>query len=140
MKTLKEAIEFIGDGFDIGDDIFDYGNYYGYDLDLKDYYDKVLDFMASKIEFVKYQKDWYSICKITEFIEKYQEQFDEFLNQVYREEYTPSYICEQEGIERIDCDDELFYEIYIQMFGDLINGNFSEKDYKKLYTILTKEA
>ena len=139
MKTLKEVVELLG-GLDIGDDVFDYGNYFEYDLDLKDYYDKVLDFMANEIEFETYRKDWFSTCKITNFIEKYQEQFDEFLNEVYREEYTPKYICQKHNIEKIDVDDELFYDIYIEMFGSLINGGFSEKDYENLYKILTRKG
>ena len=139
MRTLKEVLEFLDEGLDIADDIFDWGNYFEYNLELSDYYDKVLDFMANEIEFVKYHKGWYSICKITDFIQKYQDKFDEFLNDVYQEEYTPRYFCENDGIEKIDVDDELFYDIYIEMFGSLINGGFSEKDYKKLYTILTRK-
>ena len=138
MKTLKEALEFVGDGFDIADDIFDWGNYFGYNEKSNDCYDKVLDFMAEHIEFVKYQKEWYSICKITDFIVKYQKQFDKFLNEVYKKEYTPKYLCEKYDIPRISEDDELFYDIYFEMFSSLINGNFSDNNYELLYKILTE--
>lgn len=137
MKTLKEALELLDDGFDIADDIFDWGNYFGYDLESDDYYDKLLDFMADHIEFVKYQKDWYSICKITDFIVKYQDKFDKFLNEVYLEEYTPKYLCKKYNMPKISEDDELFYDVYFDMFANLLNGNFSDEEYEKLYKILT---
>lgn len=92
--------------------------------------------MASKIEFVKYQKDWYSICKITQFIEAYQKQFDEFLNEEYLEEYTPKYICKKYNIDKITSDDELFYDVYIDLFNGLINGSFGENSYRRLFELL----
>lgn len=136
MKTLKEAINFIGSGFDIGDETFDYGIYYDYDVNSESYYDRVLDFMAEKIEFVKYQKDWYSTCKITEFMESYQKQFDKFLNEVYCEEYTPQFICNKYKIDKITSDDELFCDVYIELFDNLIKGSFGEKAYKRLFELL----
>lgn len=136
MKTLKEALEFVSEGFDICDDIFDFGTYYDYDIKSKNYYDRLLDFMASKIEFVKYQKCWYSICKITQFIEAYQKQFDEFLNEVYFEEYTPKYICKKYNIDKITSDDELFYDVYIDLFNQLVRGGFDENSYRRLFELL----
>lgn len=137
---LKTMIKQLDDGFDIGDNIWDFGNYFGYTLGSDDYYDKVLDFMASKIDLLKYQPNWYSICDITGFIVKYQDKFDEFLNEVYREEYTPAHICKKYGIEKIKADDELFYDVYIEgLFGGLINGSFSEDNYKRLYAILKEK-
>lgn len=136
MKTLKEELEFVSEGLDICDDVFDFCTYYYYDVKGTGYYDRLLDFMASKIEFVKYQKDWFSICKITQFIEAYQKQFDEFLNEEYLEEYTPKYICKKYNIDKITSDDELFYDVYIDLFNRLTRGSFDEISYRRLFELL----
>lgn len=137
VTTLLDAIKFVGDGFDIGDDIFDWGNYfecYSDIKDCKDAYDKVQYVLAKNIEFVKYQKDWYSTCKITQFIEKYIDMFNDFLNEVWREEYQPRYFEKQ-----YTSDDEEFYDIYLEsMFSGLINGNYSESDYELLLKLMYK--
>lgn len=136
MKTLKEELEFVSKGLNICDNVFDFCTYYDYDVKGTGYYDRLLDFMASKIEFVKYQKYGYSICKITQFIEAYQKQFDEFLNEVYCEEYTPKYICKKYNIDKITSDDELFCNVYIDLFYQLISGGFDENSYRRLFELL----
>lgn len=134
---LKTMIKQIQDGFDIGDNTFDYGVYFGYSFNSNDYFDKTLELIASKMDLIKYQPNWYSICDITGFIDKNREVLDEFMSMVYRDEYTPKYICEKEGIEKIDTDTEEFCDIYIDLlFNDIVIGNLTDSDYKILYDLL----
>lgn len=139
MKKLSEVIEVIG-GFDICDEVFDYGIYYDYDSEEKnDYYDKTLKLVADKIEFIKYQKDWYSCCNITKFIEENQVAIDKFMDIVYKEQYTPRFICKKNNIDKITSDDEIFADVYLDLFfNDLAIGNLTDNEYKQLYKLLSE--
>ena len=136
--TLKELIKMSNEGYDVADDIFDWATNYDYDIDLEDYYGKALDLMASEIEVVKIQPKWYTICKFSEFIEKYQDVFDKFFNEENKEVYTPKYACKELGVDRLNKDMEEFYDIYLNSLESLIAGNYCESDYKKLYEMLSK--
>lgn len=134
MKTMKliEFMEFSDNyGFDIADDIWDWGNYFETPRNFKecenDYYNLLMWHFANNIEIVKYQEDWYSICKVSEFIYKNIKAFNKFMNEKNREGYRPN---EYEEIE--SADDELMVDIYLPTFENLINGNYSDDDYKKL--------
>ena len=137
--TLKELIQINDRGYDVCDDIFDWGTNYDYNINPKDYYDKALDLMASEIEVVKVQPKWYTICKFSEFIEKYQNVFDKFFNEENKEEYTPKYACKELGVVRLNKDMGEFYDIYLESFASLLAGNYCESDYMKLYEMLKEK-
>lgn len=132
--TLKDAI-ILGGERDITDDIFDYLNYFDCAIDKKDYqlddYDKVMRWFAENIETTGGNQD-VIYCKITAFIDTHRAIFDTFLNKVYIKKYQP------QNMEYIDSDSEEFYDYYLGMFSDLINGNFAEKDYTTLLKIINK--
>lgn len=138
---LKTMIKQIQDGFDIGDNIFDYGVYFGYTFNSNDYDDKVLELMASKIDLIKYNPSWYSTCNITGFIDKHRSIFDNFMSMVYRDEYTPEYLCKKYNLKQINKDTELFYSIYIELlFNDIVIGNLTDSEYKILYEMFLNEG
>ena len=124
-------------GFDIADDIWDWGNYFETPRNFKecknDYYNLLMWHFANNIEIVKYQQDWYSICKVSEFIYKNIKAFNQFMNEENRDDYRPN---EYEEIESVD--DGLMVDIYLPTFENLINGNYSDDDYKKLCEYLIK--
>lgn len=130
--TLLDAIILGGDR-DITDDIFDYLNYFYCDTDNvlanSDDYDKVQRWLGENIEAIRGDKD-IIVCKISEFIDSNRDIFDTFLNQVYKEKYQPR------NMEYIAKDSEDFYDYYMVMFSDLINGNFATSDYTKLLKII----
>lgn len=137
---LKELLNKVGDGFDISDTVFDSGVYFDYSQDSEDYFDKVLDLMASEIEVKEYHPNWYTPCKITEYIDKHKKTFDSFLNKVYNECYTPKEVCKRLGVNEIESDSEEFYDLYIDAFENLVIGKFSEEAYEMLYNLLIKEV
>lgn len=129
MKLI-ELLRVMDDGFDVADDLFDMGVYFYASDNCGDYYDRVMLFFAQNIEVVKFQKDWYTICKIAEFIEANREAFDNFMNEVYNDAWQP------QNRPKYTIDDEEWYDLYIDCFLNLVNGNFSESDYELLYGFL----
>ena len=133
---LMDFMKFTGKyGFDIADVDFDWGNYFEVpeEVENDDYYDKCMIFFAENITMVNYQENWYSGCKIGEFLMNYEDAFTTFMNEENRYEYRPENFDFEIG-------DEDWYELYIMTFESLINGNYCEEDYEKLYTYLTQEA
>ena len=117
-------------GFDIGDEIFDWGNYFeidNYSL-TKDSYDVVMVYFANNIEMINYNEDWYSCCKVSEFIQSHRKAFDKFMEKCNSKYYQPN--------DKVTMDDEEFYDLYINTFANLINGNYAEEDYELLYDLL----
>jgi hypothetical protein len=123
-------------GFDISDEIFDWGNYFEVDNNLTlqkaDFYDIVMVYFANNIEMVNYNEDWYSCCKVSEFIQKHRKAFDKFMEDCNSEYYKPN--------ENVTIDDEEFFDLYISTFANLINGNYAEEDYELLYDLLIEEV
>ena len=133
--TLYLAQKILDKGFDICDKIWDWGTYFEMPSpDIKeeelDYYDKCMRLFALNIEFEKYQKDWYSICNVADFIWDNKKKFDKFFNEVNSEDWQPK------NWNINDKEDEEFYDTYLYCFEQLVNGNYSEEDYKRLYEIL----
>ena len=130
MTTLFDAIN-LGGARDITDEIFDYLNFFDYSIENvnQDDYDFCIDWFARNIEAIKGDRD-VIFCRISQFIDQHRNVFDAFLNEVYREEYQPR------NMDYIDVDDEYFYDYYLAMFSDLINGNFSDEDYTLLANII----
>lgn len=123
---------------DIADNIFDWVNCFevaeletsANKNNIDDDCNNVLLWFADNIETTSNDSD-YIHCNITEFIEENRAIFDEFLNQVYREEYQP------QNIDKIESDSEEFYDYYLEdVFGGLINGTFSDSDYSLLWRII----
>lgn len=133
---LIDFMEFIAEyGFDITDNYWDWGCYFETPrkLECKDFYDKCMLYFAENITIIKYAKDWYSTCLISDFIMENLEAFNQFMNEENADDYKP---INFEPIESIE--DDLMIDIYIATFESLICGNYSEKDYEKLYKYLTK--
>ena len=117
-------------GFDIGDEIFDWGNYFEVDNynTSKDSYDTLMVYFANNIEMVNYNEDWYSCCKISEFIQAHRKAFDKFMVECNNKYYQPN--------DKVSMDDEEFFDLYISTFANLINGNYAVEDYELLYELL----
>lgn len=129
--TIYEFMQFSNKwGFDISDEVFDWGNYFDvnhYSLE-KDSYDVLMIYFANNIEMVKYREDWYSCCKVSEFIQAHRQAFDKFMVECNNERYQPN--------DEVSMDDEEFYDLYLMTFENLINGNYADEDYELLYNLL----
>ena len=128
--TLYELVKQNG-GLDIGDNIYDWGNYFDFSDDSSDDYDRCMVVMAKEIEVVKINPNWFSCCKITDYLEKHKEAFTDFMNTFYDDEYKPQ--------EEIEAESEEFYDFYFDLFTSLINGGWSDREYKWLADRLEKE-
>lgn len=130
--TLFELIE-LSDGLDIGDNTWDWGIYFDFTKDSDDPYDQCMEFMAKHIEVVKVNKDWYSPCKVCEFVVEYQKAFERFFNEENREGYRPK-DYEKGNDPTVD---EGFFEAYMAGVESLIAGNYCDSDYTKLLNYLS---
>lgn len=137
--SLYQMICHVGSGFDICDDEYDWGVYmdcYKSWEECDDYYDRIILLFALNIRCVKYNDDWYSPCKVSEFIAENIKAFRQFFNEENREGYRP---MDYENADDSHSD-EGFYEAYMMPLESLIAGNYSEDDYEKLYKLLIKEV
>ena len=119
---------------DIADDTWDWGVYFessNSKNECEDYYYLLMWYFANNIQIIKYQENWFSICKVSEFIFNNINVFDKFMNEENCVEFKPN---EYEKIESID--DELMVDIYLPTLENLMIGNYSENGYKKLYNYL----
>lgn len=127
--TLYELIKQNG-GLDIGDNIYDWGNYFDFSDDENDHYDRCMIIMAKEIEVEKINLEWFSCCKITEYLEKRKDTFTDFMNTFYDEMYKPI---------NVENETDEFFDYYIDLFTTLINGGWSDREYKWLADRLEKE-
>lgn len=126
---MSLLVNFCGKGgLDICDDTWDWGNYFEVDGESNDYYDKVMQFFAMNIEVLKYDPTWFTVCDVAGFILKHKSAFDAFMNEVNADDFKP-----YNNEELCNVDDYVMFEVYIATFQELLNGNYSEDDYKKLY-------
>ena len=121
--TLYELVKQDG-GLDIGDNIYDWGNYFDFSDDDSDDYDRCMVEMAKRIEVVKVNKNWFTTCKITQFLQDNEDVVTEFIDSFYDDEYKPQ--------EEIESESEEFYDYYFDLFTSLINGGWSDREYKWL--------
>lgn len=132
--TIYEFMKFSNkDGFDIGDEIFDWATYFGADLHdtTNDSYNVVMVYFANEIEMVNYNEDWYSCCKVSEFIQSHRKAFDKFMVKCNNKNYQPN--------DKITMDDEEFCDLYLSTFESLVCGNYADEDYELLYELLLEE-
>lgn len=132
MMTLKEIMDLNNNyGFDICDETFDWGTYFYADFEEEkgDSYNDLMCLFAEEIVCIKYKKDYYSICQVSQFILSYKEAFDRFMNEENNEFYKPK---NYDNITMNDGD----FEIYLLTFENLIIGNYSNSDYEKLYNYI----
>ena len=85
-------------------------------------------YFANEIEMVNYKENWYSCCKVSEFIQKHRMAFDKFMKEVNNERYQPD--------DKVTIDDEEFCDLYLITFESLVCGNYADKDYELLYELL----
>ena len=129
--TIYEFMKFSDkDGFDIADEIFDWATYFGADLHdtTNDSYNVVMVYFANEIEMVNYKENWYSCCKVSEFIQKHRMAFDKFMKQANNSAYHPD--------DEVTIDDEEFCDLYLSTFESLVCGNYADEDYELLYELL----
>lgn len=137
---MKKLINYLKEkelGFDIADETWDWGNYFECPIELdqdSDYYDKLMHLFAERIDVIKYQENWFTICDISNFIMQNIDAFTKFMIEFNNDNFNPSLCGVPESI-----DDYLLYELYIGTFQELINGNYAEKDYEKLFYYLGGE-
>ena len=147
-KSLYEVLKLVSqEDTDICDDIWDwcsnlgYGgydsfeeidNHYGKDNPDGGYYKFIL-LCCLNIKVKKYQPKWYTVCYVSKFIDENRAAFDKFMNERNREGYRPK---DFKGKIDIDDDEELFYEVYMQTFENLIIGNYCDSDYLELFNYL----
>lgn len=127
------------DGCDITDPVWDWGVYLAKPeaLSLKsarDPYDKFLLILALNLQFDQYVPDWYSPCRVCEFIEANRQAFDKFLDEENQEGCRPSDYSEPLRSN----EDEGYFEVYMQSMEGLIAGQYSEGGYAKLVKYLTE--
>lgn len=132
MKTLYDALNFVGKGFDIGDGIFDFGIYFDYIKNPKNNYEKVIDFFAKNILFERYNVNWYSTCKISDFLYKNKKAFAIFMKNNNKENY------QIHNISKITLKCNEMYDIFLPTFESLINGNYAESQYQELFKLLNQ--
>jgi len=126
---LKDALILGGQDKDIADEVFDWCNCYCYNLEIKDDFDAVLDWIASSLEVVSVGGS-FVVCKVSQFIDQNRSIFDTFLNLIYKTEYQP------QNMEKITADSEEFYDYYLRAFADIINGNISDEEYALLKCLI----
>ena len=135
--SLYEAImRQNGEGFDICDNVWDWGIYIGCPKSFEeagdDWYDKCMLLFCLNIRCKKVQPKWYSICLVSQFIKENIEVFRTFFNERNREGFRPSDYKHADD----DTEDAGFFEAYMEPMESLIAGNYSESDYKDLYLLL----
>ena len=149
-KSLYEVLKLQGhEDTDICDDIWDwcsnlgYGSYdsfeeidnhFGKD-NIEGYYFKFILLCCLNIKVVKPQPQWYTVCKVSEFIDNNRKAFDKLMNEVNRDGFRPK---DYDHFIEKDDKEELFYDVYMRTFENLIIGNYSDNDYKKLVKYLLK--
>lgn len=133
--TIKELMKLTSCyDYDIADEISDFYNCFVVNEnegDNNDSYDRLMDLFASSIEAVKVCKNGAMLVKLTEYINEHIEAFNKFMNEENKDCYKP-----KNYIKQFTIDDEGFYDLYINTMASLINGNYCDKDYTKLYNYL----
>ncbi len=145
--SLYEVLRFANmEDTDICDDVWDWvcnlghGGYesfeeidkeYGKDNE-EGYYFKFIFLCCLNIKCVKYQPKWYSVCNVSAFINDNREAFDKFMNEMNREGYRPKDYDEP----LVWDDDDEFYDVYMETFRNLVNGNYCDYQYKALVEYL----
>ena len=122
------------EGFDCCDNDWDFGVFMTCEKsfeDCHDYYDKFMLLLCLNIKCIKYSPKWYSPCDFVSFFEENKEPINKFLNEENREGYRPM------DYKKLDKEEDSgYYEVYFLSFENLINGNYCENDYEKLYKYL----
>ena len=123
-----------GNGFDCCDKDWDFGVFMECRETFKectDYYDKFMLLLCLNIKCYKFVAEWYSPCDFVSFFEENRKAIDKFLNETNRGGYRPK------DYKDLDKDkDTGYYEVYFLSFDNLINGNYCESDYEKIYKYL----
>lgn len=135
-KTIYETLRLCNvNDMDICDDDWDWGICVQCEDNFEqchDYYDKFMLLFCLNVVCLKFNREWYSPCKVCDFIEQNRKAFDKFLNEENRESCRP-----MDFTSKLCCDeDNGYYEIYMQSLEQLIAGQYSERQYEKLYKYL----
>lgn len=134
--TIYELLSFVEgiDGIDIGDDVYDFVTHIDCHIkkgECKDNYDKCMRYLCTQLELSCYRPNWYSNCYISEYIKKNIDAFTKFMDEENDEKFKPK--------NYEDIDDEMFYDLYLNTFENLVVGNYADQDYEKLLNYLKGE-
>lgn len=134
-KSIYETLRLVGQNdLDFCDNDWDFGVNMGCENSFEechDYYDKFMLLLCLNIKCLKVNTDWYSPCDFVSFFEENKKPIDKFLNEENREGFRPKDYKSLNPKE-----DSGYYEVYFMSFENLINGNYSENNYEKLYKLL----
>lgn len=131
--TIYELLSFVEgiEGIDIGDDVFDFVTHIDCKLkkgECNDNYDFCMRYFCTQIELSCYRPNWYSNAFISEFIKKHINAFNKFMNEENADNFKP------QNYDEID--DDLFYDLYLNTFENLVTGGYADSDYEKLLRYL----
>ena len=123
------------DSTDIADNTFEFVVNFACNTDkskCKDYYDKLMRLFATQIECNNFEVGSYTLahCEIKEFIERNIDAFSNFMNEFNKEGYRP---CDYSVVEK---ESDLWYDLYIATFNNLVVGMYYEYQYEKLFKLL----
>lgn len=118
---------------DIGDNVFDWGEYIGFELGAEDdAFNEAMILFSKRVNVIKLQPEWYTICDVYFFIIKNRRKLDLFAQRIYVEEFAKQF-------PKADPESEDFYDTYYNMLSDFIRGNLSDEEYKTFCEIFKGE-
>lgn len=134
VNTLLDAYKLskkLDLNLDLADDTFDWCNCYEINEIPKDNYDKCM-LKFGEMRCVD-MNSGYIICDICEYIDQHRKAFDKFMNEENKDCFKPM------NYDRVEVDEEEFFDLYLTTFESLLNGNYCEEDYEKLNKYLDEE-
>lgn len=123
------------DGLDICDSVYDWGIFVYCEESLdkcNDWYDAFMYVFCVNVICEKQVSDWYSPCRVTEFVKENMKAFKKFFNKENREGYRPK---DYENSDDPDVD-EGFFEAYLEGMESLLAGNYCDRQYRDLIQLL----
>ena len=103
-----------------------------------DYYDKYLKLVLLNMPVINSDGDNYAVCNCCEFIMDWYKAYTRFVNEEHRKEYTEAWYKANGHDLSPDVDDG-FYEVFLETFFWLLEGKYSERQYKLLISYIMYE-
>lgn len=135
INTLKDFLKLRGIGVDVCDDTIECPYCYMELMEnIKDDYDKFVDYIESNVEFVHYNP---TSCvgqivgvKYLELLKKDIKVWIEFTNEYSREEFT---------ISNFDNEDDFIQDGLCYVLESMLNGGYSEQAYEYFNNLIAKQ-
>lgn len=104
-----------------------------------DNYDRYVKLVMLNLPVIRsIQQEDTVVCNCSDFIIDWYNAYKRFVNEEHREEYTEEWYRRQ-GLELSPDEDEGFYEVFLETFFQLLNGQYSERQYGVLTNYLLYE-